>query len=255
MRDALTGKVVLVTGAGSGIGRDSARLFAREGAKVVVADVNVEHGEAVVQEIKRAGGEALFVRANVTLEADVQNMVKAAVDAFGRIDGAFNNAGVGTDARLIGDTELDEWNRVIGINLTGVFLCVKHEVNAMAKTGGGAIVNMASIAGVKGVPMQVAYSTAKHGVIGITRTASAEYARAGIRVNAVCPGVVNTDTNRATGVDWNQVVPSPMGRIAEPSEVAELAAWLLSEKSSYVTGQAYAIDGGMSATTFILPEA
>ncbi|MDB6063022.1 MAG: hypothetical protein JWM78_3125 [Verrucomicrobiaceae bacterium] len=253
MSKRLDGKVIIVTGAGSGIGRDSAELFAREGAKLVLADVNADNGETVAAGIKKAGGEAVFVRVNVSAEADVENMVKQAVSTYGRLDGAFNNAGIGQLSNLIGDSSIDLWNQIIAVNLTGTYLCVKYEVNALLKAGGGAIVNMSSMAGVKGVPEMVAYSASKHGVMGVTRTAAAEYARAKIRVNAICPGVVNTEANKATGIDWNSVVPSPMGRVAEPSEIAELALWLLSDNSTYTTGQGFPIDGGAAATTYILP--
>jgi NAD(P)-dependent dehydrogenase (short-subunit alcohol dehydrogenase family) len=253
MTGRLAGKVIIVTGAGSGIGRDSAELFAREGARLVLADINADNGETVVQRIRKSGGEAIFVRVNVSVEADVENMVQQAVSTYGRLDGAFNNAGIGPMSNLIGDSSTDVWNQVVAINMTGTYLCVKHEVNALLKVGGGSIVNMASMAGVKGVPQMVAYSASKHGVIGITQTAAAEYARAGIRVNAICPGVVNTDANKAAGIDWNSIVPSPMGRVAEPAEIAELALWLLSNNSSYTTGQGFPIDGGAAATTFILP--
>jgi NAD(P)-dependent dehydrogenase (short-subunit alcohol dehydrogenase family) len=246
----LQDKVIVVTGGGSGIGAAAARQFAIEGARVAVADLNPEQGAAVAGELRDAGYNARFIAVDVAREAQVESMVGKVLAEYGRLDGAFNNAGIGPTPALIGEASEAEWQRVLGVNLTGVFLCVKHEIRAMQKTGGGAIVNMSSVGGLRGVPMQAAYSASKHGVIGVTRTAAAEYARAGIRVNAVCPGVVDTPATRGMGIDWNTVVPVPLGRIARPVEIAELALWLLSDRAAYVTGQAYAIDGGMTATTF-----
>lgn len=250
MSDLLADKVIVVTGGASGIGAAAARRFASEGARVAVADVNPEQGSAVVRKLQADGYNAVFVSVNVASESDVEAMVGRILSEYGRLDGAFNNAGVGPGPAPVADAGLDDWNRVLAINLTGAFLCTKYEIRAMEKTGGGAIVNMSSVAGLRGVPMQAAYSASKHGIIGLTKTAAVEYARAGIRVNAVCPGVVDTPATRGMGVDWNEVLPVPAGRIAQANEVAELVQWLLSDRASYVTGQAYAIDGGMTAATF-----
>jgi NAD(P)-dependent dehydrogenase (short-subunit alcohol dehydrogenase family) len=250
MKGELWDKVIIVTGGGSGIGEAAALRLAGEGARVVIADRNAEQGEAVVRRIESLGQSAKFVAADVSREADVQAMIAAALSEFGRLDGAYNNAGIGTMPAPITETSEADWRRVLDVNLTGVFLCVKEEIRAMLKSGGGTIVNMASVGGLRGVPMQAAYSASKHGVIGVTKTAAAEYAKNGIRVNAVCPGVVDTPATRGMGIDWNKIVPVPMGRIAKASEVAEMVFWLLSDRSSYVTGQAFAIDGGMTAPTF-----
>jgi|SRR5271168_1086137 len=252
MGGMLQDKVIIVTGGGSGIGATSARLFAEEGAWVVVADRDAAQGAAVVDQIGALGHKARFIAADVSHEGQVESMIGTVLSENGRIDGAFNNAGIGPTPALIADCSESDWQRVLAVNLTGVFLCVKHEIRAMLRNSGGAIVNMSSVAGLRAVPMQVPYCVSKHGVIGITRTAAAEYAKAAIRVNALCPGVVDTPATRATGVDWNKVAPAPMGRIARAGEIAELAAWLLSDRASYVTGQAYAIDGGMTATAFTM---
>lgn len=254
MTGVLAGKVALVTGAGSGIGQATALVLAGEGAQVVAADINLDSAAETVRQIEGGGGKALAVAVDVTREEEVARMVEAAVDRFGRLDGAFNNAGIGPKQGPTGGVELADWSRVIAVNLTGVMLCMKHEINAMAAAGGGAIVNMASTAGLQGVPMQAAYSASKHGVLGLTKTASAEYGPAGIRVNAICAGAVETPATKAFGIDWNAVVPSPMGRIAQPDEVAEIVVWLLSSKSSFITGQSIIIDGGRIATSFVPPQ-
>jgi NAD(P)-dependent dehydrogenase (short-subunit alcohol dehydrogenase family) len=246
----LQDKVIIVTGGGSGIGEAAALRLASDGARVVIADMNAEQGAAVVRKIESLGQRAKFVAVDVSREPQVEALVASVLADFGRLDGAYNNAGIGTMPAPVTDTSEADWLRVLNVNLTGVFLCVKHEVRAMLKSGGGAIVNMASVGGLRGVPMQVAYSASKHGVIGVTKTVAAEHAKSGIRVTAVCPGVVDTPATRGMGIDWNKVVPVPMGRIAQADEVAELVFWLLSDRSSYVTGQAFAIDGGMTATTF-----
>jgi len=250
---SLRDKVIIVTGGASGIGEATALLLAAEGAFPVIADLNRGQGEDVVRRIESLGQNAAFTTLDVTQEAQVEALVDSVCAKYGRLDGAFNNAGVGSAPALITDTSAADWLRVLNVNLSGVFYCMKHEIRAMAKSKGGAIVNMASVAGLRGVPMQVAYSASKHGIVGVTKSIAAEQARHGIRVNAVCPGVVDTPATRGSGIDWNKVVPVPMGRIATAAEIAELVVWLLSDRSAYVTGQAYAIDGGMTAATFTPP--
>lgn len=242
-----SGQVALVTGASAGIGRATALGFAREGAKVVISDVNAAGGEETVALIQQNGGEAIFVRADVSQEAEVKALVEAAVAAYGRLDCAFNNAGVN-------DIRKDEWDEDVfdfslAVNLKGVMLCMKHEIEQMLKNGGGAIVNTSSINGLIGNPGQPGYTSSKHGVIGLTRTAALKYARQGIRVNAVCPGVIETAMTQQIldlNPDYRQVMESlaPIGRFGQPEEVAEAVLWLCSSRASFVTGHPLAVDGG-----------
>jgi NAD(P)-dependent dehydrogenase (short-subunit alcohol dehydrogenase family) len=248
----LTGKVALVTGAGSGIGRASALTFSREGAKVVVADVVIEGGEETVGMIKKAGGEALFVRADVSQAAEVEALINTAVATYGRLDCAHNNAGIAGKATTIADSTEESWDRTIAINLKGVWLCMKYEIPQMLKQGGGAIVNTASDAGLIGVRRGGAYVASKHGVVGLTKTAALEYAKAGIRVNAVCPGPIDTPmlqrgASRFPQVVEKMVAAQPGGRLGRPEEIAEAAVWLCSEAASFVTGHALPVDGGYMA--------
>ena len=248
----LENKVALVTGGSSGIGRATALAFAREGAQVVVSDVNSVGGHETVEQIEADGGEAIFVEANVASAADVKALVTTTVETYGRLHCAFNNAGVGgTLESLIEKTEA-EWDTVIGVNLKGVWLCLKYEIPVMLSQGGGAIVNMASVAGLNGFPNGGIYAASKHGVVGLTKSAALEYARQGIRVNAVCPGYTDTPMVRA----MNEAVPqmervtsnaSPMRRLGEPAEVAETVVWLCSERASFVNGHALPVDGGFVA--------
>ena len=252
MAGSLVGKVALVTGASSGIGRASALAFAREGAKVVVSDVNVDGGQETVRLIKGNGGEAIFVKADVSQAAEVEALVRQTVTAYGRLDYAHNNAGVeGAFTTTVAYPD-ESWERVLAVNLKGVWLCMKHEITQMLKQGGGAIVNTASGAGLVGVPNLSAYVASKHGVVGLTKTAALEYAKAGIRVNAVCPGVIDTPmvarlTREQPHVAEALVAGEPMGRVGKPEEIAEAAVWLCSDAASFVTGHAMAVDGGYLA--------
>ncbi len=252
MAALLQGKVALVTGGSSGIGRASALIFAREGAKVVVADMNTEGGEETVRQIRAAGGEALFVPADVSKAAEVEALVRRTVEAYGRLDCAHNNAGIeGKMATTVEDTE-ENWERVLKINLMGVWLCMKYEIPQMLQQGGGAIVNTASDAGLLGVPRMGAYVASKHGVVGLTKSAALEYAKAGIRINAVCPGVIETPmlervSGQRPGLVERMVAGEPIGRAGKPEEIAEAAVWLCSDAASFVTGVAMPVDGGIFA--------
>lgn len=253
MPEGLDGKVALVTGGGSGIGRASSVAYARDGARVVIVDVNVEGGEETAQLIKEAGGDAVLVHADVSKAADAQNMVERAVEAYGRLDYAFNNAGVsGLSRGSTADYSEEDWDRVIGINLKGVWLCMKYEIPQMLKQGGGAIVNTASIAGLVGIRGTCAYIAAKHGVAGLTKAAALEYAESGIRVNAVCPGYINTPLIRPffdefDGMEADVIAKHPLGRLGEPNEIAEAVVWLSSPAASFVTGHTMTVDGGYVA--------
>ena len=242
----LAGKVALVTGAGSGIGRASALTFAREGAKVVVADVVVEGGEETSGMIKRAGGEALFVKADVSQAAEVEALINKTLATYGRLDCAHNNAGIEGAVATTAECTEENWDRIIAINLKGVWLCMKYEIPQMLKQGGGAIVNTASGAGLVGIPRAGAYVASKHGVVGLTKTAALEYAKAGIRVNAVCPGVILTPmVQRLPELIEGFTAAEPIGRLGKPEEIADAVVFLASPRSSYVTGQVLAVNGGM----------
>ena len=252
MAELMQDKVALVTGASSGIGRATALVFAREGAKVVVADLNVVGGQETVQLVRAAGGEAVFVETDVAQAASVEAMVQTALDTYGRLDCAHNNAGVeGVLSRTAEQTEQD-WEPVIRINLKGVWLCMKYELPHLVQQGSGAIVNTASGAGLIGVKRMAAYVASKHGVIGLTKTAALEYAKSGVRVNAVCPGVIQTAmvervSGRRPDVLEKMIAAEPIGRSGQPEEIAESVVWLCSDAASFVTGHAMAVDGGAVA--------
>lgn len=245
----LDNKVALVTGAGSGIGLAIAKLYAKEGAKVIVSDINEKHGQSTVDEIKSAGGEATFVKADTTSPEQVEALVKAAVDIYGRLDIACNNAGIGGEQNQAGDYSIDGWKKVIDVNLDGVFYGCKYELTQMEKNGGGVIVNMASILGSVAAPFSSAYTAAKHAVVGLTKTIGAEYGPKNIRCNAVGPGYIETPLLESLSSDQRKglVEKHPIGRLGKPEEVAELVLFLSSEKSSFMTGAYYLVDGGYTA--------
>lgn len=251
MAGLLEGKVALITGGSSGIGRASALVFAREGAKVVVSDVVVEGGQETVHMVRENGGSAIFVEADVSNAAEIETLVDSAFKSYGRLNCAFNNAGIGHTGTITECTE-EEWDRVMAINLKGVWLCMKYEIMHMAMHGGGAIVNTSSVAGIVGHPRKAIYTASKHGVIGLTKVAALQYAKAGIRINAVCPGPIRTGLtepswSRDPQAEARAISQVPVGRIGAPEEVAEASAWLCSDTASYVTGHALVVDGGWVA--------
>lgn len=245
------GKVALVTGAASGIGRTTAQFYARDGAKVVVSDVDEAGGRETVKRIEGAGGEAIFVATDVSDPQACQELVAQTVDHFGQLDIAFNNAGIGGAQAPTADYPLDAWHQLMSINLFGVFYCMKYQIPAMLENGGGAIVNMASILGRVAFATSPAYVTAKHGVVGLSANAAVEYGQQGIRVNAVGPGFIRTplisDLEQDEATYNTLVALHPIGRLGEPEEVAELVIWLSSDKASFVTGAYYPVDGGYLA--------
>lgn len=254
MSGMLEGKVALVTGGGNGIGRETALVFAREGARVAVADYEAEAARETVAMINSGGGQAISLSGDVTVTAQVEAMVEGVIAAYGRLDCAFNNAGIAghqvdSAGQLTHEWSEHSFDRMIEVNLKSVWLCMKHEIPLLRAAGGGAIVNTASIAGLIGLRTSSGYVAAKHAVIGLTKTAALEYAEEGIRVNAVCPGYIVTRMTAPTRESRSEVViaRTPMRRFGEPREIAEMVVWLCSDRASYVTGAAYEVDGGVTA--------
>ena len=245
----LEGKVALVTGAASGIGRATALAFAQEGAKVVAADVLVNDGEETVRLIKEAGGQAIFVKCDVSRRAEVEGLIKKAVETYGVLHCAFNNAGIEGRMALSPDFDEDEWDRIIDVNLKGVWLCLKYELPQMLKQGGGVVVNTASVGGLVGLQGLSPYCASKGGVVQLTRAVALECAQSNIRVNAICPGGIRTPLSMRLAKQplMGTAQPTPMRRWGEPKEVAEAVVWLCSDASSFVTGHLMAIDGGFVA--------
>jgi NAD(P)-dependent dehydrogenase (short-subunit alcohol dehydrogenase family) len=256
MARLLEQKVALVTGGGSGIGRASAIAFSREGAEVIVSDIDITGGEETIRLIQAAGGTAIFVQADVARATEVEALVKKGVETYGRLDCALNNAGIQGEIRQTAECSEENWNHIIAINLTGVWLCMKHELAYMLSQGSGTIVNTASNFGLVGSQGMPAYSASKHGVLGLTKTAALEYAKVGIRVNAVCPGptqtplvdrILSQQPQLATQIVEAIKAREPVGRMGQPEEIAEAVVWLCSEAASFVTGIALAVDGGFVA--------
>ena len=252
MTRMLEGKVALVTGGSSGIGRSSALAFISEGAKVVIADIDIEGGKETMNLIQEAGGESMFVEVDVSHKSEVEEMVRQAIETYGRLDCAFNNAGVGPVYCTTADYIEEDWDRIISINLKGVWLCMKYEIPQILKQGKGAIVNMASAVGLVGIENRPAYTASKHGVVGLTKVAALDYATAGIRINAVCPGYIRTPMNERMWLinpeaENIAIARHPIGRVGTPEEVAEAVVWLCSDKASFITGHTLVIDGGWLA--------
>jgi NAD(P)-dependent dehydrogenase (short-subunit alcohol dehydrogenase family) len=255
MTGLVDGKVALVTGGGNGIGREAALLFAREGARVAVADYEAESAAQTVALINGNGGQAISLSGDVTIAAQVKAMLDGTIAAYGRIDCAFNNAGIAghqveATGQLTHEWSEKSFDRMIAVNLKGVWLCMKHEIPAMLAHGGGAIVNTASVAGLIGLRTSSAYVAAKHGVIGLTKTAAVEFAEQAIRVNAVCPGYIETRMTAPSRETRSAAViaRTPMRRYGQPRDIAEMVVWLCSDRAAYVTGAAYEVDGGLTAS-------
>ena len=247
----LEGRTALATGGASGIGQATALAFAREGAKVVIADVNVDGGNATLRMVREIGSEAIFVRTDVRRADEVEALVNEVVKTYGRLDCAFNNAGIlGKPTSAVECTE-ENWDKVISTNLKGIFLCMKYEIPYMIRQEHGAIVNTASVAGLIGVQRNAAYVASKHGVAGLTKAAAIDYASSGIRINAVCPGFIRTAMlgllEAKPEREAHYVSMEPIGRLGRPEEVAEAVVWMCSDAASFVTGHLMAVDGGLVA--------
>lgn len=254
MAGMLEGKAVLITGGGGGIGRATALICAREGARVVAADISAERAQETVSLINANGGQALSASGDVTDAGHVASLIATAVKAYGRVDCAFNNAGIGPFQVGVGGKKTAEWpedsfRRMIDVNLTSVWMCMRAEIEQMMKQGGGSIVNTASVAGLVGLETACGYVAAKHGVVGLTKTAALDYAQDGIRVNSVCPGYIETDMTKQTMIKRGDVVieRTPVGRMGQASEIAEMVAWLFSDRASFATGGNFNVDGGYFA--------
>jgi NAD(P)-dependent dehydrogenase (short-subunit alcohol dehydrogenase family) len=250
MADSNARKVAFVTGAGSGIGRATAAAFVAAGYATALVDRDEDHGRAVEAELRKGGGECLFIACDVTEDSSVKRAVEQAVGTFGRLDAAFNAAGIdGEKGLMTADCTVENWHRVLTVDLTGVWHCMRHQIPQMLKSGGGAIVNCASVAGLVGAPTFAAYTAAKHGVVGLTKAAALEYARRGIRVNAVCPGMIDTPMNAHLDPDMLKALlaESPMGRLGRPEGIASAVLFLCDDGANFLTGQAIAIDGAWTA--------
>ncbi|MCB1260820.1 MAG: SDR family oxidoreductase [Acidimicrobiales bacterium] len=248
----LDGKVAIVTGAAAGIGRATALRLAAEGARLGVADLDEERGAALVAEVEAAGSEAVFVRTDVSDEAQVDELVARTVERFGRLDIGVNNAGIEGETAAIADQTTETWQRVMAVNATGVFLCMRAQIPHLLAAGGGSIVNISSVAGLQGFAGSTPYVASKHAVIGMTKVAALDYATAGIRVNAICPGVIATDMITRVLDEHPEMEPmltgmEPVGRLGRPDEIADAVVWLCSDRSSFVTGHPLVVDGGQQA--------
>ncbi|KAI2684738.1 SDR family oxidoreductase [Pseudomonas sp. TNT3] len=252
MSMTFSGKVAVVTGAANGIGRATAQAFAAEGLKVVVADLDTAGGEGTVALIRTAGGDATFVRCNVTVESDVKNLMDEVITTYGRLDYAFNNAGIEIEKGKLAEGTVDEFDAIMGVNVKGVWLCMKYQLPLLLAQGGGAIVNTASVAGLGAAPKMSIYAASKHAVIGLTKSAAIEYAKKKIRVNAVCPAVIDTDMfRRAYEADPKKAefanAMHPVGRIGKVEEIASAVLYLCSDGAAFTTGHSLAVDGGVTA--------
>ncbi len=249
MSNSFAGKVALVTGAAAGIGKATAEAFAAQGAKVVVSDIDIESGLAVAEQIKAAGGEAMFIACNVADAAQVAALMAQIQQTYGRLDCAFNNAGIEIEQDKLADGHEQVFDAIMGVNVKGVWLCMKHQIPLMLAQGGGAIVNTASVAALGGAPKMSIYSASKHAVLGLTRSAAVEYAKKGIRINAVCPAVIDTDMfRRAAAIDPRKAdfaaTMHPVGRLGKAEEIAAAVLYLCSEGAGFTTGIALPVDGG-----------